>query len=118
MNYDMISQAILGVFIVGGFLVQQWKARQRAEEVKEAALAEAARVSAVAQLEAERVSTKVETAGQQTREQLREISVMVDGRLDNLITLVHDLEQEIDELKGNPPGTQAQEHGPHTLKGE
>jgi hypothetical protein len=113
----VIGQAILGVFIVIGFLAQQWKSHQRAAAVRLAAEMEAQRVATIAQYEASRVAEKVESAGNETRKQLQEIHVMVDGRLDAALREMHRLREEIDDLKGDKRGTKAQEAGPDTLRG-
>jgi outer membrane murein-binding lipoprotein Lpp len=115
LDYNTVSQAILGAFIIGGFLVQHWKSRQRAQELKNEAAKTAAKVATVAQIEADQVRERVELTGTETRRQLREITVMVDGRLDSLIAEVHRVRSEIDELKGDSPGTSASKAGPQLL---
>jgi hypothetical protein len=117
-NASVIGQAILGVFIVIGFLAQQWKSHQRAAAVRLAAEMEAQRVATIAQHEASKVAEKVERSSVETRKQLQEIHVMVDGRLDAALREMHKLREEIDDLKGDQRGTKARESGPDVLRGD
>lgn len=115
MDFDQLGQAVVSLIILAGFVVQQWKARQRAEEVKLAASTEAKRVEARALEEAGKVAQRVTEAGNETRIALQEIHVMVDGRLDAALEEMHRLRDEIDGLKGDPPGTAAHDAGPAVL---